>query len=96
MLVFLGVKTGIEEARLLSEIRSVIASDMGDEFQPDKIEFFPLYPRFVSGVEVDHEWCRDQYLKGSLFRRNKGEFFRNTTRLREFIMTMDDARGIRQ
>jgi hypothetical protein len=93
LLAFRGSKTIIEDGRLLSEIRSVVADDMGDEFQPDKIELFPLYPRFLPDMQVDHAWCRTQYLNGSLFRRKKVDFFRNMTRLRECIMAMEDAKG---
>lgn len=85
LVVFRGAKTGFDDAGLSSEIRSVITREMGDEFQPDSIEFFPLYPRFLSAAEVDHQWCRSQYLTGSLFRRSRGEIFHCITRLRECI-----------
>ena len=93
LLVFRGANTGVNEARLLSEIRSVITREMGDEFQPDKVEFFPMYPRFLSVTEVDHQWCCSQYLTGALFRRSRGEIFRCITRLRECIIKMEDVEG---
>jgi hypothetical protein len=93
LLVFRGTKTNVDETRLSSEIRSVITREMGDECQPDKIQFFPLYPRFLSGREVDHEWCRHQYLNGALFRRERGGFFHCITRLRACIMALEDIKG---
>jgi hypothetical protein len=89
LLVFRGANTGLDEARILSEIHSKITQEMGDEFQPDKIEFFPLYPRFLSVAEVDHQWCRSRYLTGSLSRRAKGEISYNITRLRECLIKME-------
>jgi hypothetical protein len=95
LLVFRGANTVFNEARLLSEIRSVITREMGDEFQPDKIEFFPIYPRFLSVTEVDHQWCRSQYLTGALFRRSRGKIFQCITRLRECIMDVEAFGGVR-
>jgi len=86
LLVFRGAKRDFNEARLSSEIRSVITQEMGDEFQPDRIEFFPLYPRFLADMEVDHQWCRSQYFAGSLGRRSRGEVFQRITRLRGCIL----------
>ncbi len=85
LLVFTGGRTDIDEAVLMSKIREAIAEEMGDEFQPDRIVFFPLYPRFLSDMEVDHDWCHSQYLTGALSRRSRGEIFRCITRLRACI-----------
>ncbi|MEN6318100.1 MAG: hypothetical protein ABFD82_05035 [Syntrophaceae bacterium] len=86
LLVFRGAKRDFNEARLSSEIRSSITQEMGDEFQPDRIDFFPLYPRFLADMEMDHQWCRSQYFTGSLSRRSRGEIFQCITRLRGCIM----------
>jgi hypothetical protein len=86
LLVFRGDKRDFNEARISSEIRSAITQEMGDEFQPDRIEFFPLYPRFLTDMAVDHQWCRNQYFTGSLGRRARGEIFQCITRLRGCIM----------
>jgi len=94
LLVFRGAKAAIEDGRILSEINSVIAGEMGEAFQLDKVEFFPLYPRFLADSSVDHEWCRNQYLNGGLFRRGKMELFHRSTRLRACIMSIKNAQGI--
>jgi hypothetical protein len=93
LLIFRGAKAGFDDAMLLSHIRSLITQDMGDEFQPDEIKIFPLYPRFLQDAEVDHQWCRSQYLTGSLFRRSREEIFQCTTRLRNCIMNMGAVGG---
>lgn len=93
LMIFRGAKAGFDDAVLLSHIRSLITQEMGDEFQPDEIEIFPLYPRFLQGVEVDHQWCRSQYLTGSLFRRSRGEIFQCITQLRECIMNVEAVGG---
>jgi hypothetical protein len=95
LLVFRGANNSFDEAGLSSAIRSVIAQEMGDEFQPDRIEFFPLFPRFLSNTKVDHQWCRGQYLTGTLFRRSRGEIFRVTTRIRDCVMKMGAVGGKR-
>ena len=86
LLVFAGSRTGIDEAMLLTKIRETIKEEMGDEFQPDRIAVFPLYPRFLSGTEMDHGWCRDQYLTGGLSRRSRGEIFKCITQLRGHVL----------
>ena len=86
LLVFTGAKAHGGEAVVMSQIREAIAEDMGDEFQPDSILFFPLYPRLLSGTEVDHDWSRSQYLAGALFRKSRSEIFRCITRLRGWVL----------
>jgi len=86
LLVFRGANTGFNEARVLSDIQSTITREMGEEFQPDKIEFFPMYPRFLSTAGVDHSWCRNSFLTGALSRRSRGEIFPCITRLRECLI----------
>jgi len=93
LLIFRGAKTGFDDTVLLSHIRSLITQEMGDEFQPDEIEVFPLYPRLLEDAEVDHQWCRSQYLTGSLFRRSRGEIFQCITRLRGCVMNMGTVGG---
>ena len=82
LLVFTGSNPDVDEAVLMQEVRAAIKEDMGDEFQPDRIAIFQLYPRFLSDTEVDHDWCRDAYLTGGLSRRFRGEIFQCITRLR--------------
>jgi len=86
LLVFKGSRADIDETVLTSKIRGTIAEEMGNEFQPDRIVFFPIYPRFLSDTEVDHDWCHSQYLSGALSRKSRGEIFQCITRLRECVL----------
>jgi hypothetical protein len=85
LLVFTGGKTGVGEAAVAKEILSAIEREMGNEFFPDRIQFFPLYPRYGSDGTVDHDWCRDQYLTGGLFRKSREETYRCLAQLRQYL-----------
>jgi len=89
LMVFKGSRTDIDETALTSKIRGIIAEEMGNEFQPDRIVFFPIYPRFLSDMEVDHDWCQSQFLSGALSRKSRGKIFRCITRLRECVLLAD-------
>lgn len=91
LLVFRGTENGEDNARLLSEIKAAVSREMGDEFEPDKIEIFHLMPKFTENGVPDHEWCKQQYLNGGLVRRKKSEFFKRTTRLRAYILNANNA-----
>jgi len=86
LLVFTEQEVGLQKKLLSDKIGTVIAEEMGDDFQPDKIEFFPFYPRLISNTEVDHVWCNSQYLAGVLFRRSRGEIFSLISQLKGCIL----------
>jgi hypothetical protein len=86
LLVFCGNEKKISRERILKNIREIIAEEMGDEFQPDKVELFSLYPRFTQDGEVNHEWCRAGYLTTDLRKKAKDEVYMNITRMRSFLI----------
>ncbi len=86
LLVFTEQDSGSKKNILSDKIRAVIAEEMGDDFQPDKIKFFPFYPRFILSTEVDHAWCNSQYLTGALFRRAPREIFGLISQLKGCIL----------
>lgn len=86
LLVFTGPQPLIDESDVEADIRTTIAHEMGGEFQPDSLVFFPRYPRFLSATTPDHDWCRAQYLSGGLSRKSRGKVFRNLTRLRHCLI----------
>ncbi len=86
LLVFIGGKRGVGEAGLIQSIFKAIEREMGKEFLPDRIHFFPLFPRGVAEGELDHHWCREQYLTGGLFRKSREEIYRTLAQLREYVM----------
>jgi len=92
LLVFRGANDHLNEARVITEIRTTLTQEMGEEFLPDHMEFIPLYPRFLPSAEVDHLWCRDAFLTGTLTRRSKGDIFHILTRLRKCIVQMESTR----
>ena len=67
----------------MEKIRIRLEQEMGDEFFPDRTLFFPLYPRLLSGKEIDHEWCDTQYITGQLTRKSNEEIYLCLTMLHE-------------
>lgn len=92
LLAFHGART-VDRAKTAGEIMSVIRTEMGERHLPDKVEFFPLYPRLLPDMQVDHEWCRSRYLSGWLSLRVEGPAFREITRIRGFLL--DGGRAAR-
>jgi len=86
LLLFIGGKKGVEQAAVRSAILRVIERSMGKEFFPDRIHFFPLYPRGEGEGSVDQDWCRDQYLTGGLFRKSREETYLCLAQLREYLL----------
>jgi hypothetical protein len=86
LLVFVGGNTAVGEEGIITEILQAIEREMGKEFIPDRIQFFPLYPRGVADGKLDHDWCQRQYLSGGLFRKSREEIYRTLTQLREFVV----------
>ena len=85
LLVFTGGKTGNHAATDTQLILHTIEREMGKEFLPDRIRFFSLFPRRNADNNVDHIWCRDQYLTGGLYRKSKNEVYGCLTQLRRFL-----------
>jgi hypothetical protein len=86
LLLFVGGRTGVDQASVRKEVLATIAREMGREFFPNRIQFFPLYPRGDGEGNVDHDWCRDQYLMGALFRKSREEMYRSLAQLREYLV----------
>jgi hypothetical protein len=64
-----------------AEIENAIARHLGEDWLPDRIDFYPLYARSREG-RLDHDWIRSQYLTGALERKRRGEADRLLTALR--------------
>ncbi|MGD8989359.1 MAG: hypothetical protein PVH57_14430, partial [Syntrophobacterales bacterium] len=86
LLLFTGGDSEVDQAAVRKTILATIAREMGQEFFPDRIQFFPLHPRGDDEGNVDHNWCRDQYLTGSLFRKSREEMYRSLAQLREYLV----------
>ena len=83
LLVFTNNTAGVDEAKTVKEIRNTLVRDMGEEFLPDRILFYPLYPRRDPDKKIDHEWCHSQFITGGLLRKSKDELYRCITMIRE-------------
>ncbi len=86
LLAFYGDDKDFVKGRATDNIRKVITMEIGEEFQPDKIDFLPLYPRFSADGEPDHDWCRTEYLSGQLRKKAKDEISVNITRMRKYLI----------
>ena len=72
----------LDQAQLRARIARAVSGALGDEAVPDRIRFFPLYPRFSAGGGVDHGWCEEQYVSGALSRKSKDEFYCTLSRMK--------------
>jgi hypothetical protein len=69
-----GAEGRIELPVTIPEIKSRIAAEMGERFVPERVAIYPLRPRLVDGV-IDEDWCRSQFLSGSLDAKARSELF---------------------
>jgi hypothetical protein len=91
LMVFVSREAAKSEAPLRREIEQRIASEMGVEFTPDRIQLFPLVPRRDPEGGVDHRWCREQYLSGALFKKSRDELYGCLSLLREQVIKTEAA-----
>ncbi|MEX1363200.1 MAG: long-chain fatty acid--CoA ligase, partial [Nannocystaceae bacterium] len=64
------------------ELMRMLATRLGPDLLPDRIELFPLLPR-VSDEHVDHAWCHTQYQTGTLYAKARTPSFARMTELRQ-------------
>lgn len=69
-------------AEIPDELRVLVAAEMGDDALPlDRVEVFPLRPRYLEDGRVDRAWCRSEYLGGGLGRKADSELHLALARL---------------
>ncbi len=85
LLIFSGDQPPADQAGICKAMERAVTREMGEQYLPDHIRFFPLYPRRDKKGEIDGEWCRSQYMKGGLSRKSRGEVYRCLTRLRRYL-----------
>jgi len=85
LLIFSGDGLSPDQAGLCKAIEGAISREMGGEYMPDRIQFFPLFPRRDEEGAMDHDWCRSQYLTGGLSRKSRGEVYQCLNRLRGYV-----------
>jgi hypothetical protein len=74
------------------QLRRQLELRLGPEHLPERVEFFPLYPRRAKGV-VDEAWCRSQYLTGMLHRKVREPMFQALTAVRARVLGQGAAGG---
>ncbi len=85
LLVFTGTSAKAEEATLGRQIRNHIIKEMGTEFVPDRIRFYPLVPRRNTEGGIDHTWCSSEFRNGGLHRKSRHPLYQSLSRLREYL-----------
>ncbi|MDI1448126.1 AMP-binding protein [Polyangium sp. 6x1] len=80
LLVFSGAND-VSAKDLSALVSRTIREDLGEDFLPERVDVYPLYPRLV-GKELDLDWCRRQYSSGTLLRKAGSPVFRDLTALR--------------
>lgn len=91
LLVFLGADPdpAPKEPDRRAAIERQITVRLGLELLPDRMEFFPLYPRLLEG-KLDKEWCETQHRTGLLSRKSRNPMFLDLTALRKrCVMDVD-------
>ena len=64
----------------VSALKDLIRRELGAVHVPHRVEIFPLHPRWKKG-QVDAEWCRSQYLSGTLTTKRRMPVFLTLSRL---------------
>ena len=77
----------------MQELRRTLDQRLGAEFQPDVIEFFPLYPRRTKKGAVDDAWCRSQYQTGALHTKTQEPMFLALTAIRGRFLASEEGSG---
>jgi hypothetical protein len=87
LLVF--VDPAWEPSSMARELRPalerLIDLELGARYRPHAVCFYPLLPRRKEDGAVDHDWCRWQFLSGTLDRKGKDELFRMLGQVRQLL-----------
>jgi hypothetical protein len=86
LLVFTGLKTGIDYSGTSDKIKRKITAAMGKEYCPDNILFYPILPRLNADTSVDGAWCESQYARGGLLQKSKNDIFLGLSAIKELIL----------
>ncbi len=80
--VLLAFGEGVDAAAL----HALIATQLGSEFLPDRIECIPLLPKRNAEGGADQEWCQFHYLTGELYRRQRSPIHRCLSELKQKVL----------
>ncbi|MGZ4953764.1 MAG: AMP-binding protein [Methylobacter sp.] len=80
--VLLAFGPGIDAAAL----QTLIETELGNDFLPDRIECLPLLPQRNAEGGADQEWCQFHYVTGELYRRQRSEIYCCLSELKQKIL----------
>ena len=72
-------------AELRPELEQRLDLEMGTRYRPHAMYFYPLTPRRTEAGGVDHDWCRWQFVSGTLDRKSQDELFRLLAHVRQLL-----------
>jgi len=76
--------TDTEKAAWTRTIEQKIEDKLGKGFVPEKVEYYPLMPRWRKG-EVDPYWCEQQHKSGLLAQKVKNPLFQHLHMMKKVV-----------
>ncbi len=86
LVIFVGSRTGSDQADVSKKIIDKITHHLGKEYCPDHVVFMPLLPRLTPDGSLDKEWCQREYTCHRLNKKAANKVFTGTSRLKEMIL----------
>jgi hypothetical protein len=85
LLVFVAEPEAVS-GELASDLRALIAQELGEQHVPERIEISPLHPR-RDDAGIRGDWCSSQYQSGMLGRKARVPMFLTLSRLAWIFQT---------
>lgn len=85
LMAFVGGASNVDEADLARRFRQSVVAEIGEDYVPDRLAIYRLFPRRTDEGTIDHDWCRNQHLSGALAVRSRDPLFRKLAHIRELI-----------
>jgi hypothetical protein len=86
LVIFTGMKTGIDYSQTSNKITQQITLAMGNAYCPDRILFYPILPRLNADASIDQVWCESQHVSGGLSQKSKNDIFRGLSAIKELVL----------
>ena len=88
LLLFVPDSAGLNATRglLASEVKQLLARELGERHLPERVEIFALHPRH-DGDALRADWCAGQYASGMLGRKARTPLFLTLSQLQWIFAT---------
>ncbi len=86
LVIFVGSRTGTDQADVSKKIMDKITHHLGKEYCPDHVAFMPILPRLTPDGSMDNEWCQREYICNRLNKKAAHKLFAAISRLKEMIL----------